>query len=60
MPCTLLAPGPTMTGFNEVAGISKIDGMGGRLVWLTAERVAKEAIQSMACNRRIVIPEFIA
>lgn len=58
--CTLLAPGPTITGFNEVAGISNIDGIGGSLVWVTAERVAKEAIQGMACNRRIVIPGLIA
>ncbi|USA55348.1 SDR family oxidoreductase [Acinetobacter sp. C32I] len=58
--CTLLAPGPTITGFNAVAGISKIDGIGGSLVWVTAERVAKEAIQGMACNRRIVIPGLIA
>ncbi|KXZ69033.1 SDR family NAD(P)-dependent oxidoreductase [Acinetobacter venetianus] len=58
--CTLLAPGPTITGFNEVAGISKIDGVGGSWVWVTAERVAKEAIQGMECNRRIVIPGLIA
>jgi hypothetical protein len=58
--CTLLAPGPTITGFNEVAGITKIDGVGGSFVWVTAERVAKEAIQGMNCNRRIVIPGFIA
>ncbi|OBY76116.1 MULTISPECIES: SDR family NAD(P)-dependent oxidoreductase [Acinetobacter] len=58
--CTLLAPGPTKTGFNEVAGISKIDGIGGNLVWVSAERVAKEAIQGMACNRRIVIPGWLA
>ncbi|MCH7315595.1 SDR family oxidoreductase [Acinetobacter sp. ANC 3882] len=58
--CTLLAPGPTKTGFNEVAGISKIDGIGGNLVWVSAERVAKEAIQGMQCNRRIVIPGWLA
>lgn len=58
--CTLLAPGPTKTGFNEVAGITKIDDVGGRLVWVTAERVAKEAIQGMRGNRRIVIPGLIA
>lgn len=58
--CTLLAPGPTITGFNEVAGISKIDGVGGSWVWVTAERVAKEAILGMECNRRIVIPGLIA
>lgn len=58
--CTLLAPGPTRTGFTEVAGITKIDGAGGSLVWVTAERVAREAIEGMAANRRIVIPGFIA
>lgn len=58
--CTLLAPGPTKTGFNEVAGITKIDGVGGGLVWVTAERVAKEAIQGMERNCRIVIPGFVA
>lgn len=58
--CTLLAPGPTITEFNEVAGISKIDGMGGSLVWVTAKRVATEAIRGMECNRRIVIPGLIA
>lgn len=58
--CTLLAPGPTKTGFNEVAGITKIDGVGGGLVWVTAERVAKEAIQGMDRNCRIVIPGFVA
>ncbi|MBJ9985721.1 SDR family oxidoreductase [Acinetobacter sp. S40] len=58
--CTLLAPGPTRTGFTDVAGISKIEGVGGNLVWVSAERVAKEAIQGMQRNRRIVIPGFIA
>lgn len=58
--CTLLAPGPTITAFNEVAGITKIDGVGGSFVWVTAERVAKEAIQGLRANRRIVIPGFIA
>lgn len=58
--CTLLAPGPTKTGFTEAAGITKIDGAGGSLVWITAERVAREAIEGMAANRRIVIPGFIA
>lgn len=58
--CTLLAPGPTRTGFNEVAGISKVDGVGGSAVWVTAERVAREAINGMACNRRIVIPGLLA
>ncbi len=58
--CTLLAPGPTRTGFTEVAGITKIDGAGGGAVWVSAERVAREAIKGMNCNRRIVIPGLLA
>ncbi len=58
--CTLLAPGPTRTGFTEVAGITKIDGMGGNAAWISAERVAREAINGMNRNRRIVIPGLLA
>ena len=58
--CTLLAPGPTCTEFTEIAGISKIEGVGGQLVWVSAERVAKQAIEGMRCNKRIVIPGLLA
>jgi len=58
--CTLLAPGPTRTGFTEVAGVTKIDSIGGSLVWVSAERVAKEAVDGMQDNRRIVIPGWLA
>ncbi|MCG8612975.1 MAG: SDR family oxidoreductase [Pseudomonadales bacterium] len=58
--CTLLAPGPTRTGFTEVAGITKIDEIGGNTLWVSAERVANEAINGMDKNRRIVIPGLIA
>src|SRR5690606_33884193 len=51
--CTLHAPGPTRTEFTEIAGISKIEGVGGQLVWVSAERVAKQAIEGMRCNKRI-------
>ncbi len=58
--CTLLAPGPTRTGFTAAAGISKIDGIGGNAMWVSAERVAREAIGGMDRNRRIVVPGFVA
>jgi short-subunit dehydrogenase len=58
--CILLAPGPTRTGFTAVAGIGKIDGAGGRLVWVSAARVARAAIDGMDKNRRIVIPGIMA
>jgi len=58
--CTLLAPGPTRTEFTEVAGIAKIAGAGGSLVWVTSERVAREAICGMDRGRRIVVPGILA
>lgn len=58
--CTLLAPGPTRTSFTEVAGIQKIEGIGGQLVWVSADHVAKQAINGMRCHKRVVIPGWIA
>ncbi|WP_410210046.1 SDR family NAD(P)-dependent oxidoreductase [Aquirhabdus sp.] len=58
--CTLVAPGPTRTGFAEAAGIGKIDGAGGGMVWVTAERVARQSICGMDNNRRIVTPGLVA
>lgn len=58
--CTLLAPGPTRTGFTEVAGIGKIDGVGGGALWLSAARVAGAGIRGMEHGKRIVIPGFVA
>jgi short-subunit dehydrogenase len=58
--CTLLAPGPTRTGFTEVAGIAKIDSIGGKFLWVSAERVARAGIEGMDRGKRIVIPGFVA
>lgn len=58
--CTLLAPGPTLTGFTDAAGIPDIGGAGGSLVWVSAERVARDAICGMERNRRIVVPGLVA
>ncbi len=56
--CTLLAPGPTRTGFTEVAGITKIEGIGP--MWVSAESVARAGIEGMERGKRIVIPGFVA
>lgn len=58
--CTLLAPGPTRTGFTEVAGISKIDSIGGNALWVSADCVARAGIEGMNRGKRIVIPGFVA
>lgn len=56
--CTLLAPGPTRTGFTEVAGITRLDGIGP--MWVSAERVARAGIEGMERGKRIVIPGVVA
>jgi hypothetical protein len=55
---TTLCPGPVETGFAAAAGIS--DEVAGsslpRFMWLSAERVAKAAIEGMDKGRPVVIP----
>ena len=55
---TTLCPGPVATGFAEVAGLS--DEQAGqalpRIMWLSAEAVAKAAIAGMDKGRPVVIP----
>ena len=58
--CTLLAPGPVRTGFAAVAGIGRMDHVGGNFVWLSADRVAREAIAAMDARRRLVVPGMFA
>lgn len=58
--CTLLAPGPVRTGFAGVAGIKAIEGMGGGFAWLSAARVADDALRGMARGQRIVVPGTFA
>ncbi len=58
--CTLLAPGPVKTEFAEAASIAHVDGIGGRLAWQDATRVAWLAIDGMERDRRIVVPGIAA
>jgi hypothetical protein len=55
---TTLCPGPVATGFAEVAGLS--DEQAGqalpKIMWLSAEAVAKAAIAGMDKGRPVVIP----
>jgi short-subunit dehydrogenase len=53
--CTLLAPGPVRTEFAQVGGIpgaERVRWFG----WLSAERVADEAVRAMARGQRVVVP----
>jgi short-subunit dehydrogenase len=55
---TTLCPGPVHTGFGERAGFSKEDAEAAlpAVMWVTAEEVAKSAVEGMAKGRLVVIP----
>lgn len=58
--CTLLAPGPVSTGITEASGISGVHGAGGGLVWMSAERVARDTLKAMGRGRRVLVPGLFA
>lgn len=55
---TTLCPGPVHTGFGERAGFSVEDAEAAlpAVMWVTAEDVAKAAVEGMAKGRLVVIP----
>jgi short-subunit dehydrogenase len=55
---TALCPGPVKTGFGETAGFSDEDAEAAlpRIMWISAEAVAKAAIDGLAKGRLVVIP----
>jgi hypothetical protein len=55
---TTLCPGPVETGFAEVAGLSDSEASASlpKIMWLSAEAVARAAIEGMDKGRPVVIP----
>jgi short-subunit dehydrogenase len=55
---TTLCPGPVHTGFGERAGFSDEDAEAAlpAVMWVSAEDVAKSAVEGMAKGRLVVIP----
>ncbi len=55
---TTLCPGPVHTGFGERAGFAVEDAEAAlpKIMWVTAEDVAKSAVDGMASGRLVVIP----
>lgn len=55
---TTLCPGPVHTGFGERAGFSKEDAEAAlpSVMWVSAEDVAKSAVEGMVKGRLVVIP----
>ena len=54
--CTVVSPGPTRTGIWDKSDGAAIEGLGGPLLWQTAEQVAREAVEGMIAGRRTVLP----
>ncbi|UGT42569.1 SDR family oxidoreductase [Nocardia yamanashiensis] len=57
--CTVLAPGPVLTEFSRVGGVAAIE-RHRIFVWLSAERVAREALEGLSRGHRMVIPGLMA
>lgn len=54
---TTLCPGPVQTGFGETAGISDEEAQVlPKVMWLTAEQVAKQGVDAMIAGKAVVIP----
>jgi uncharacterized protein len=54
--CTVVSPGPTRTPIWERSQGGSLEGVGGPLLWQTAEQVAREAVDGMVEGRRTVLP----
>ncbi len=54
--CTALCPGPVETEFHESAGVGHVVGLGGGLLWDSAEETARAGIEGMLEGRRTVAP----
>ncbi|HEX8208439.1 MAG TPA: SDR family oxidoreductase [Solirubrobacteraceae bacterium] len=54
--CTVVSPGPTRTGIWDKSDGGSIEGLGGPLLWQSAEQVAREAVDGMVSGRRTVLP----
>jgi short-subunit dehydrogenase len=54
--CTVVSPGPTRTPIWERSNGGALEGIGGPLVWQSAEQVAREAVDAMIAGRRTALP----
>ena len=54
--CTVVSPGPTRTPIWERSNGDGIEGLGGPLVWQSAEQVARTAVDAMIEGRRTALP----
>lgn len=53
---TAVCPGPVRTEFPEAAGMGAVEDRTPGLVWMSAEDVAREAVDGAAHDKRVVVP----
>ncbi len=53
---TAVCPGPVKTEFTEVAGVGGVEERTPGAVWMTAEEIARHAVDGAKRDRRVVVP----
>lgn len=53
---TAVCPGPVRTEFPETAGMGGVEDRTPGIVWMSAEQVAREAVDAAAKGKRVVVP----
>jgi short-subunit dehydrogenase len=53
---TAVCPGPVKTEFTEVAGVGGVEERTPGAVWMTAEEIARHAVEGAKRDRRVVVP----
>lgn len=53
---TAVCPGPVKTEFTDVSGISGVEDETPDLIWMTAEEVARHAVEGAEHGKRVVVP----
>src|SRR5882757_2302403 len=56
---TAVCPGPVKTEFTEVAGVGGVEDRTPGAVWMSAEDIARHAVDGAANDRRVVVPGAI-
>ena len=53
---TAVCPGPVKTEFTEVAGVGGVEERTPGAVWMTAEEIARHAVDGARARQRVVVP----
>jgi short-subunit dehydrogenase len=53
---TAVCPGPVKTEFTDVAGMSGVENETPELFWMTAEEIARHAVEGAEQGKRVVVP----